>query len=182
MDSAESFEQHLQSLVGETVDQIGWAPILGSAISLYLGDRFKFIDPSPRRIPNRSEADRLYGYTYRLHLYLCAWRIQSSEEVILTWNDHRSMEPDTFRSLLKGLEGSTVRDVQFRLPTYDLRIQFSQGLELLTFCDSAGEDNDDYDFEFSVSNFLYEVGPGGRINAEVENRLDLSSPLDESIP
>lgn len=177
MEDCDLVESQVRELIGRKIEDVSWAPVLGSCFRISLGERFKKWEPSLERW-KISEIERFYDYEFILRTDECSWRINRGTEIIALWNDHLWMERDDFRSSIRRLEGCCVEDIQVVSPFFDLSISFSDSIEMKIFCDCCREP-DDYmhDYSLTTRNSRLDVGPAGKVRLVEYDWLDLSSPL-----
>jgi hypothetical protein len=95
-------------------------------------------------------------------IILCSWRIETSNEIICTWQDNDGDDYSKIFSSAELFKGSKVIKIDLSMPSYDLTIEFSNGLILKVFCDYSIE-YDEYgdlssgNYSFIDHNVDYEI-------------------------
>lgn len=78
---------------------------------------------------------------YRSLTILCPWRLETATDVLGDWNQPGGVS-GRINELLSLLVGSTVIGAEVFPPAGDLRIRFSNGIQLVVFVDSDSEADD----------------------------------------
>lgn len=142
-----------------------WAVVAGegtgSHVELCFGGKTARLKPLTN--PFLSDAAKKYDSEYSLFIEECAWRIESEKDVICG-----SMSENSNDGLMvNGLENilnQKVSVVVVSNPALDLKIEFGNGSRLTIFCNTFGDDEDNYTF-FSPQN-VFTVKGYGRLDTE----------------
>ncbi|WAC20021.1 hypothetical protein OVA24_01340 [Luteolibacter sp. SL250] len=124
-----------------------WAFIAGSGtgsmVTLDFGGKVARLRPLKNR--HVSEDARNYKGEYCLFLQHCAWRIESADEVICSSSSSNHHGGPMLRGLQR-LIGQRVSEATVHAPSFDLVLQFGNGLRLSIFCVVGIDDWDNYTF------------------------------------
>ena len=166
MDQAELPPLSFRTAMAELVGKECWSVIAGSGtgsiVTLNFGERI----PVKRWLSNEtlSSDSRRFEGEYALYIE-CGWRVRSPQGMICSWSSDNAANGPMLTGL-QQLEGGTTSVVEISEETYDLRVEFEDGLSLDVFCDQV-----DTDPEASVDNYslfttdsILIVGPRSRLH------------------
>jgi hypothetical protein len=152
--SFEEVAQFLKPLVGMTCWHVGAGEGTGSSFHLALGEKV------PRRVPlrNASQSDEYGEYQGEASILVwCTWRLDSPLAPITS-----SDEAD--KAIARALDiliGHKILEVTVSRPASDLRIDFSDNLQLQVFCDHVpGDPSFDGNWQLRVRETILAAGPG----------------------
>ena len=124
----------------------------GSMATLYFGGK----RPRARPLKNLrlSEEVRKYEGEYCLYLEDCDWRIQTRDEVIAS-SVSSNKEGGAMLLALESLVGESVVNAKVDKVSFDLRIRFGNGAELMVFCfGKSDEELDNYTFYLEECHYV----------------------------
>ncbi len=122
-------EEHVHALIGQRCT--GADNPVGSVIRLDIGELGLGPLSGPKSKP--------HGWR---HLTVeSPWRIQSRSKVLWDWNTPGGVGGD-IEGALRDFVGATIMEAEVSPPGWDLRLVWSNGLEIVVFSDST-EDRDD---------------------------------------
>jgi len=151
-DVVQSFREDLARLK----ESVGcWGVVAGSGagsmVSLKFGGKTEKIIPS--RNSTLSEDLRKYEAEYSLFLQHCDWRLQRSSEVLAS-SASSNHEGGPMLAALHQIVGQRVMEVEVDFPSFDLKMEFENGVRLIVFC--FGNSTDDWDnYIFSTHSSHY---------------------------
>jgi len=156
-----NFIESLNNLIGMECWGVTGGEGTGTVISLNIGD--KILRKKPSENPHLPELVAKYESSHGFMLH-SPWRIESSTEIF----SGSHMPNDNNGAMVNGLKkilGTTIKSVMCNKPAYDLRIEFSNEINLIVHCSNIGMDeNECYSFK-SLQNW-YTVNYGGEITFE----------------
>lgn len=120
-----SSEELLLSIIGKTPWQVSAAA--DSVVSMEFG----LHDP-------RQSGVKIHG-EWSLWLYFCAWRIETSQAVLVGSEDSLA----DIRNVLKNLSWEPIRDLTLLKPALDLDIMFGDSFKLRTFAVNSDRSSDE---------------------------------------
>jgi hypothetical protein len=140
----------------------------GSTFQLALGEKVR--RPSPLRNPAHSSEFREFEGTVSLLIW-CAWRLDSSDGPVTSWDDTDQNGEAGLRQLI----GSQIASFDVVPPAWDVAVAFSNGLTLRVFCDHVpGEPSFEGNWDLRLDAVTYSFGPGTRFaineGRKAENR------------
>ena len=126
---------------------------------LVMGDKVRRM--SPLKNPAQPEDYRQFRGSLEL-LVWSSWRLQTRTEVLAT-----SDQDDDVVGQLESLNGIKIVGVSYSEPAWDLRIDFADGRELLTFSDhlEPGASIPE-NWELTVDGCRLSAGPGHQLHEE----------------
>lgn len=143
------------------VGQPCWGVIAGSGTGSVISLAFGLKTPRHIPLPNPHLTDELRHHEGEFSLFvLCAWRLQSSEQVICSSTSSNAAN-GTMRKGLRRLVGDTVSTVALGYPAFDLTVCFASGLSLLVFCDISRDEDEMDNYDYFVRDEVITVCGGG---------------------
>ena len=129
-------ENFLQMKIDELIGKFVWkvSCSIGSMVFLILDPNFQ-----SRGFPFGNE---------HFHLYLCMWRLETRNQVIVASQDERNK----IASSLNILVGKQITSVELSNPSMDITITFDKDLQLRTFACYSDEDTELWRARFSDGN------------------------------
>ena len=74
---------------------------------------------------------------WHLWLYMCMWRIETQDKVLVGSEDDR----EAIRTTLERTTFDSIHEIKVALPSLDLSIEFNSGIKVLTFsCSIKGDE------------------------------------------
>lgn len=140
----DSFREELLKIQSEVCWGVTAGKGTGSMVSLCFGEKIRRKKPVDN--PHLSEDVRNFDAEYCLYLQECGWRLQTCKQVIAS-----SASPnDNDGPMLAGLRsivGERVLTAEVEDVSCDLKLEFSNGVNLRVFCfGRSGEEWDNYTF------------------------------------
>jgi len=144
-----------------------------STFQLALGEKVRRLRP----LKNTSHPDEYRQFEGAANLLVwCSWRLDGTDSPLTSSDD----VPTAMESGLKNLVGATIDSISLAAPAWDLALRFSNGLQLLVFCDHVpGEPSFDGNWELWLKDVAASVGPGSQWT--LETRTDGSAQADPSV-
>lgn len=106
----------------------------------------KITREKPLRNPLLPEDVRKHEAEYCLYLENCGWRLETGDQVIGS-SVSSNLKGGEMLIALDRILGTKVVRAEVDTPSFDLRLEFSNGLRLLVFCFGASNENlDNYTF------------------------------------
>lgn len=154
----------LRNVVSKLRDKKCWSIVAGSGTGSIITMNFGEKVPLKRWLGNETLDPETRRFEGEYALYIeCAWRIRSSEGVICSWTSDNSPGGEMLFGLGR-LEGTTVTAVDLRDGSYDLRLEFNDGLILDVFCDQLDPEEGIDNYSFFTREAVLTVGPGSRLH------------------
>ncbi|MDX1994447.1 MAG: hypothetical protein SF029_18840 [bacterium] len=158
------FENALQQLVGLECWNV-MAGAVGSLASLDIGAKVPRDKPLPYPNVKLSPDEHKFRGEFVLYLEYCPWRLDSSDEVLASWNDSNAPRGRIVTGL-KRLIGAKISGVELLRPGLDLTVRFDNDLTLRIFPDMTQRDEGD-NYSLSVANEVtYIVGAHSELRIE----------------
>ena len=117
------------ALIGKGCWYVSAGGVTAPSFMLVLGG--KIPRPTPLKNPAQSMDFRSYRGSVEL-LVWCSWRLQRGAEVLAS-----SAQERVGLSALDGVIDSTIVEAFCSPPAWDLRLHFSNNLEIVVFCDQV---------------------------------------------
>lgn len=153
----EKFKEDLQRLVGKEC----WGIIegTGSFIHFQFGEKIPLDTP----IGNDYLSDELNNFEGEFTIFVqCVWRVDSSTKVLFgAWNEHETVHQE-----INQIIDQTVKTIECFDPAFDLKIIFSNDLQLKIFCDQTNEEDENDNYFYFTPEIIYSVDYQNNLTTE----------------
>jgi hypothetical protein len=148
------------ALLGKTCWHVSCGGAALNTFELALGAKIPRAEP----LYDRSRADEYDQFEGEANLLVwCTWRLDSVASPLTSSDDTQ----EHAIAALCRLVGQTVTSVCVDLPGWDLRLEFSGGLNLHVFCDHLpGDPSFDGNWDLFLPDRIISIGVGSRCESE----------------
>jgi len=161
------------NVVNSLARQRCWSVIAGkgsgSRVGIDIGDKVRRRKPIEN--PYLSIEQQHFRGKFRLSIEDCAWRLNSATEIICASTSDNANEGPLVRGLQR-IVGVYIKSVEFSFPTFDLTVNFSNGLTLYLFCDQCNSFDLANNYSLTYLDQMFVIGTNSQLS-----KLYLSLPV-----
>lgn len=146
----ENFRKEFQNLVGKKCWGIVEGKGTGSVITFCFGE--KILREKP--VGNENLSEEVQNFDSEFSVFVeCVWRVDSEHEVIFgAWTEH-----EIVRREINKILNQTIDKIDLSEPAFDVKIIFSNGLQLKIFCDQTNKEDRNDNYSFFTPEVIYTV-------------------------